>query len=135
MTFENLPKDWPTRSLSNTSLAADVVDLTLNSFDRERTSIGLLLCDDSHRLLQPMVINEIADCTAGERRHLFEVVCDAMDDIDATTLVVTLARPSGVHLTDADHGWLETAREVCVARDVRLIGTFLADRDHARSAA
>jgi len=135
MTFEHLPEDWPTRSLSETALAADVVDLTLSSGDRRRTSVGLLLCDERHRLLQPMVINEVADCTDDERRHLFEVVCDAMVGIDASALVVTLARPAGTRLTPTDQEWLASARDVCAARNVRLIGTFLADMEHVRSAA
>lgn len=127
MSFENLPTDWPTRSLSDPTLAADVVDLTLNSADRRRTSVGLLLCDDRHRLLQPMVINDIGHCSAAEQRHLFQTVCNAMPGIGASSLVVTLARPVGTALTATDRAWLESAREVCASRKVSLIGTFLAD--------
>lgn len=135
MTFENLPEDWPTRALSDRALAADVVDLTLNIADRRRTSIGLLLCDDHQRLLQPMVINDIGDCTAAEQRHLFAMVCDSMAGTSASALVVTLGRPIGTRLTTADRQWLESAREVCATRNVRLIGTFLADVDHVTAAA
>lgn len=135
MTFENLPGDWPTRPLSDTTLAADVVDLTLNTADRRRTSVGLLLCDDHDRLLQPVVINDVGDCTDEERRHIFTLACNAMGRNGATGLVVTLARPYGTTLTLSDHAWLTTAHEVCAARGVRLIGTFLADVDTVRAAA
>lgn len=73
MTFEDLPSNWADMPLTDPALAADVVDLFLGDRDRHADSLMLLLCDEDHRLVQPVMIDgmewrssaqEVAESTA-----------------------------------------------------------------------
>ena len=45
MTFNDLPDDWPTRSITEPGLVADVLDLLVSEADRQRGALVLALCD------------------------------------------------------------------------------------------
>ena len=42
-------------------LAGDVIDLILSLEDRANGALGLMLCDEHHRGLQPIVLNDVPD--------------------------------------------------------------------------
>ena len=56
MSFDDLPQDWPTRSLADPVLAADVLDLVVNDRDRMQGGLSFLLCRGDGRLSQPVFV-------------------------------------------------------------------------------
>ncbi|WP_203568407.1 hypothetical protein [Aestuariimicrobium ganziense] len=125
MTFEQLPKDWPTRSLSDPSLTPDVVDLCLKLSDRMQDSALLLLCDHEGRLLQPVVIEQVDwHAIADERAQLFHLFEHL--EIPSVVVAVSSRKPinPGVVLR-----WLDTARRELSRVGVELLGFYCADMD------
>lgn len=125
MTFQDLPKGWHSRPLTDTDLAADVVDLVVREGDRATGCISLLLCDDTHRMLQPVTITDLDRDAPTERRRLFDLlVGDFADRLGG--VVVAVGRPRGAVPDDEARAWHEAAIAACRDHDVPLLGTYLA---------
>lgn len=125
MTFEDLPPQWPTMSLSDPTLAIDVVDLLLKHSDRAQSSALLLLCDDEGRALQPVVVDGVDwHCIARDRALLFRV----FGHLDVSNVIVAISA-----LAPIDRGvalrWRDTARTELRKHGARLIGFYIADQD------
>ena len=125
MTFQDLPKGWHSRPLTDTDLAAYVVDLVVREGDRATGCISLLLCDDTHRMLQPVTITDLDRDAPTERRRLFDLlVGDFADRLGG--VVVAVGRPRGAVPDDEARAWHEAAIAACLDHDVPLLGTYLA---------
>lgn len=73
MTFHDLPEQWDRTDLTDPTRAADVVDLFLGLDDRHHNCLLILLCDEDHKLLQPICIEGVDwRCSEEERRTTFE---------------------------------------------------------------
>ena len=129
MTFHDLPQDWPTRSLADPALAADIVDLVVTDQDRAEGGLAFLLCRADGSLAQPMFI-ETDGCPAPA--ELVRHVADVVEHVpEVRGLVVAVAKPfAGV--TDADRRVHQEAIEVCRSQGLVLHGTFLATRSGVR---
>lgn len=124
MSFHDLPKNWHSQPLTDTPLAADVVDLVVRESDRVTGCVTFLLCDGRGRMIQPVTITEI-DAGSGEPDELVELFLgDLAGGIGG--LVVAIGRPRGHVPDDAARAWHEAAISACRRHDVPLIGTYLA---------
>lgn len=125
MTFQDLPKGWHSRPLSDTTIAADVVDLVVRESDRASGCISLLLCDHTHRMLQPVTVTDLDREGPDERRRLFDLLVGEFAD-RLGGVVVAVGRPRGAVPDDEARAWHEAAIASCSAHDVPLLGTYLA---------
>lgn len=153
MTFENLPQDWPMRSLSHDRLARDVLDLVVSNKDRLQGGIAVLLCGATGRLKQPVFIS---DATPGDDlEHGTQVIkvatrtlCARADDVgvdwatdDTETddpereypirggsVLFAIARVAG-GTTDTDRAWHQRVIDECREAGVRLLGMHLVTLD------
>lgn len=127
MTFEDLPTDWPTRPLSDTRLALDVVDLVVRDGDRETGCLSILLCDDTHRMIQPITLGDldIEGPAPGEYRGPFDLVVGELAE-RLGGVVVAIGRPRGSEPDDEARTWHEAAIASCRDHGVPLLGTYLA---------
>jgi hypothetical protein len=78
MTFQDLPKGGAVRllPLTDETTAADVIDLIIFDEDRAAGCFGMMLCDDQHRGVQPVVVKEVPEDAAmdGVARLLDDVL-------------------------------------------------------------
>lgn len=125
MTFQDLPKGWHSRPLTDTDLAGDVVDLVVRESDRASGCISLLLCDHTHRMLQPVTITDLDREVPEERRRLFDLLVGEFAD-RLGGVVVAVGRPRGSVPDDEARAWHEAAIAACREHDVPLLGTYLA---------
>lgn len=123
MTYNDLPKDWPMRSLADPALAADVVDLVVTDNDRAGGGLAFLLCRCDGSLAQPVFI-ETEGCPVPA--DLVGQVAEIIEHVpEVHGLVVAVAKPFG-GVTDSDRRVHQQAIEVCRAHGLRLHGTYLA---------
>lgn len=123
MSFEDLPDDWPHRSVTDPILAADLVDLVVSDADRREGALGLLLCRPEGTLAQPVVVST-QDCP--DRAHLLDLVLDQLPHVPGVGgLVLAIARSWG-GVTDADRQLHQVALEVCRRQGLTLWGAYLA---------
>lgn len=127
MTFTDLPTDWPTRPLSDARLAADVVDLVVRESDRARGCLCILLCDETHRMIQPIAITDLdlVGPAPGEYRRPFDLVVGQFAE-RLGGIVVAVGRPCGHTPDDEAREWHEAAIAACRDHEVPLLGTYLA---------
>ncbi|WP_432558974.1 hypothetical protein [Granulicoccus sp. GXG6511] len=129
MSFEDLPPNWPSMSLRNPDLAADVVDLVVSHRDRLSNSLSLLLCDHLGCMIQPVTINGMKwGCTDPERQRPFDMLGPLMDEeqfAEISGVVVAIAhRQPRVRMSD--HEWARTARSRLDRLGLDLFGCFVA---------
>lgn len=107
MTFEDLPADWPSRPITDPEIWEDVLDLLVSPADRRGHSLAVLACHADGRLLQPMVIGpDIGPCDHVVADNAVGVIVEVLgEEAPDGTLVIALARPDGLSLTDDDHRW------------------------------
>lgn len=139
MTFENLPEDWPTRSLSHADLARDVLDLVVSNKDRDGGGISILFCGATGRLMQPVFITDATpeqDLTAGMPvvRVATSALCPDPEEAvepqplrSGSVLFALVRRRGGV--TDTDRAWHQRVIEECRDAGLRLLGVHLVTLD------
>jgi hypothetical protein len=130
MSFEDLPRDWPTRPVTDPAITADLLDLIVTDRDRSEGAIGLLLCGGEGRLTQPVVVSSPpAIVTPADRPKVFDVMCRAMSggppDGGPPGLLVAVARPGSAHPTPEDLRWRDAAIRSCDDHGVLLLGVWL----------
>jgi hypothetical protein len=123
MTFEDLPKDWSDRPLTDPALVSGVLDLVVFEKDQAAGAVRFLLCDDEARLVQPCTIGELpVTMTQAERVHFVSVMVEGMGHRGA--MIVALARDDGLSITADDQAWRRAAQEACGSA-VRLLGVHV----------
>ncbi|GAA3618184.1 hypothetical protein GCM10022199_23300 [Marihabitans asiaticum] len=131
MTFIDLPRDWPSRSLTDLRLAADVVDLVVREGDRWTGSVSLLLCSDDGRMIQPVTVSDVPQSSTEEdRRAFFDAFLDHLGRA-LGSVVLALGRP-GEQPCAEDLAWHGSALTACRAAGVELIATFAAAPEEVR---
>ena len=127
MSFTDLPQNPRHLPLTDPRLAGDVIDLLLSREDRANGALGMMLCDEQHRGLQPIVLNDVPD--TGEildgLTKLLEVVLPLVVERDGSVLIGR-GRPQGSRPDDVDRACHQRAIELCAAHGVRLIGFHVA---------
>ncbi|NNG34722.1 hypothetical protein [Nakamurella aerolata] len=123
MSFEDLPTGWPSQSLIDPNLAADVVDLCCSLRDRENNSLALLLCDEQGRLVQPICLEQLPSAPdEGAARQLGRLLSELPIH---GTLVAAFGRP-GAYLDDDTRAWHQAMIEAGRMASVQLLGCYLA---------
>lgn len=135
MSFENLPKNWSDCSLSDPTLAADVVDLCLSEGDRRLGLLKVIFCDERDRFHGAVDI-ELRDRHGqihldGCRTALKPVVA-AVRATPGIGLLLALGRPGPEIWPPIDNEWADAATSVCAEADIRLLAFYVATADHIR---
>ncbi len=136
MSFEDLPTDWAQRSVTDSEITADVLDLVVRDADREAGAVVALICNAAGRVVQPVVVALPPGGVApGEHRRFFDAVCAGMgsasDEADASDrggILAAVARSRGPFVTGDDHEWHDAAVRSCTQHGVRLLGMWLVTR-------
>ncbi|MGV1008763.1 MAG: hypothetical protein ACOYBY_09165 [Dermatophilaceae bacterium] len=127
MSFEDLPRDWATRPLTDEAIFADVIDLVVTHRDRVAGAIYILLCGPTDRLLQPCAITDLPGKAVSDLGAAIEpfarIVADSIDD---GGIVLAVARDGRPGITDGDRRWHEAAIQVCRAHGIRLLAVAVA---------
>lgn len=123
MSFDDLPRDWPARSLADPTFAADVLDLCVSDSDRLTGGLSILLCRPDGSLSQPIFVADVPH-EAGFREAVSAVVLGSLSLPGVDGVVVAVVRPSG-RVTDADRRLHQHALEVCRRALLTLHGTFV----------
>lgn len=123
MSFDDLPPDWPTRSLADPTFAADVLDLCVSDSDRLTGGLSVLLCRPDGSLSQPLFVADVPH-EAGFREAVSAVVLGSLSLPGVDGVVVAVVRRSG-GVTDADRRLHQHAIEVCRRALLTLHGTFV----------
>jgi len=123
MGFEDLPVNVRDLPLVEPRWVADVLDLVVSEADRRAGALALLICDDEARLVQPVIVGELAlGPSAEERERVLRPFVRAMGGCGS--LLVAIARRDDLSITVDDSMWERAARRAC-AEGVRLLGVYL----------
>lgn len=103
MRFDELPRDWAQRPITDPDVFEGVVDLIATEQSRSEGATYLLLCHPNGRLLQPICLPDeprrvdVAQVLEGVTLLLSEVARHDVHDV-----VMVIARPGGVTPTPRD---------------------------------
>jgi hypothetical protein len=129
MTFEDLPPRASQIPLTDPRVAGDVIDLIVGEADRARGCVGLMLCDEKHRGVQPVVLHDASeDPRAAGLVSLLELVLPLSARTGGSVLAAR-GRPRGTAADDADRVWHQAAIDACAEHGVRLLGFHVATGD------
>lgn len=134
MTFMDLPSDWASRPLTDPRLVADVLDLMVSRQSRLDGALFFLLCDDRDRLLQPVAIDELpSPVLAADCRSILSTVLRRRPGMDVfASVVVAIARASGLSVRASDTAWADAAAEAAEASGRRLLGVHVVTTEGSR---
>ncbi|MGB7450095.1 MAG: hypothetical protein WA892_13360 [Ornithinimicrobium sp.] len=123
MSFRDLPADWPRRPLSDSRLAADVLDLCVSDVARRQGGVCVLVLRDDLTLAQPF-------CVGGpvprlERRAAVTTLIAGCTRSQTGSAVVFGIVHVDAAVTDDDRALHQDAIEVCRSIGVRLLGAYL----------
>ena len=129
MTFEDLPPRASEIPLTDAVVAGDVVDLLIGEADRANGCVGLMICDERHRGIQPVVVHDVSDDPGADGLvGLLELVLPLVGE-SRGSLLVARGRPHGSVGDDIDRVWHQAAIDLCGAHGVRLLGFHVATGD------
>ncbi len=129
MTFEDLPPRASEIPLTDTRVAGDVIDLIIGEADRANGCVGLMICDDRHRGVQPVVLHDVPhDPEGAGLSALLELVLPLVVK-SRGSLLVARGRARGTAADDVDRAWHHAAFDLCRAHGVRLLGFHVATAD------
>ena len=123
MSFDDLPPDWPTRSLADEAFAADVLDLCVSDADRMTGGLSVLLCRADGSLSQPVFVGEIPHET-GLREAVSAVALSCVSLVGVGGVVIGIVRRRG-GVEDRDRRVHQHCLEVCRRAGLDLHGTFV----------
>lgn len=129
MSFEDLPPNVRHLPLTDPRLAGDVIDLIVSEESRHYGSLGVMMCDERDRGINPILFSdqeELVDL-AGVTQ-LLRLVLPLVAEIDGAVLLGR-GRPRGLIADDTDRAWHQRAIDLCVEHGVRLLGFHVATRD------
>ena len=104
MRFDELPRDWAQRPITDPDVFEGVVDLIVTEQSRSEGATYLLLCHPNLHLLQPICLPDeprrvdVGEVLDGVRRLLTEVSRHDVRDV-----VMVIARPGRATPTPRDH--------------------------------
>ncbi|QNE16730.1 hypothetical protein F1D05_00975 [Kribbella qitaiheensis] len=133
MSFENLPRNWPECPLSDSTTAADVVDLCLSEGDRRLGLLKVIFCDEQNRFHGCVDIElrdrfgqlQLDDC-----RTVLKPVVAAVRASPGIGLLLALGRPGPESWPPIDNEWAEAVTTVCAEADIRLVAFYVASAGH-----
>jgi len=135
MSFENLPKNWSESSLSDPTIAADVVDLCLNEGDRRLGLLKVIFCDEQDRFHGGVDIelrDRLGQLHLDDCRTALKPVVAAVRARPEIGLLLALGRPGPEVWPPIDDAWAETTTAICAEAGIRLLAFYVATPDHIR---
>ncbi|EWT03224.1 hypothetical protein N865_01895 [Intrasporangium oryzae NRRL B-24470] len=127
MRFDELPKSWPTRPVTDPEIFEGVIDLIVTEQSRATGAVYAILCHPDGRLLQPICIDD------GGSRPSVETVEDGLRVLlpgaaeqGVVSVVMAIARPGGTRPTARDRRLRAVFETVCGAAGVDLLGVAIA---------
>ncbi len=127
MTFKDLPRDWPQRSVTDPAIFLDVVDLIVTEADRAASALYGLLCGPTGRLMQPCAVGDVpARASVPEKRRVIGALAQAIAPVPGGGLVIVVARPGRDDTIDEEREWHEATEWECRESGVRLLGVAVA---------
>ncbi|RKT77117.1 hypothetical protein DFJ68_0532 [Terracoccus luteus] len=133
MSVEHLPGTVDDGPLTDPTVASRLVDLVVGEHARADGCVGVLVCDEHHRLRQPVVLTDRVVGRAGCGG--FDGVVALLDLLlpavyrDGGSVLVVRGRPGGGVPDDRDRAWRAEVVTACTRHDVTLLGVLLATRD------
>jgi hypothetical protein len=126
MTYQDLPDDIRTLPLTDPAVQADVVDLMVGIDERRAGAVGLMVCDDGDRGIQPIVVTDLPE-GAGEADllRLLDLVLPLVGEARGA-LLVGRGRRRGLVPSEDDRCWHRATIDACGRHGVRLLGFHLA---------
>jgi hypothetical protein len=135
MSFENLPKNWSECSLSDPTIAADVVDLCVNEGDRRLGLFKAIFCDEQdrfHGAVEVELRDRFGQLQLDDCRTPLRPVVMALRESPGIGLLLALGRPGPDVWPPIDDDWAGTTAAVCAEAGIRLLGFYVATPDHIR---
>jgi hypothetical protein len=129
MTFEDLPKNLRDLSLDDPVLRADAVDLFVGYFDRADGCLAIVLLDEGHRVVQPVLITELGEA---DPPSLVAPLRAMLGELRPPAIVGALGRAGSPLFTDNDRACHQVLVDVCRELDVELIGAYVATDNSVR---
>lgn len=129
MSFEDLPANVRELPLTDRRLAGDVIDLIVSEESRHYGSLGIMMCDERDRGVNPILFSDkdhVVDL-AGVTQ-LLRLVLPLVAEVNGAVLLGR-GRRRGVVADDTDRAWHQRAIDLCAEHDVRLLGFHVATRD------
>ncbi len=129
MTFEDLPPRASQIPLTDGRVAADVIDLIISDTDRATGCVGLMICDEEHRGIQPIVLHDVPpDAGATGLADLLGLLLPVVA-ANGGSVLIGRGRARGTVPNDIDRSWHQLAIDRCADHDVELLGFYLATGD------
>ena len=129
MTFEDLPQDVRNIPLTDRRIAADVIDLLIGDGDRSAGCVALMVCDEEHRGILPIVLSDVPhDADLSALVSLLDLLLPLVVERGGS-LLMGRGRPGCGVLTDVDRAWHQQTIECCRTHGVPLLGFHVASRD------
>lgn len=123
MTFEDLPKNFRDLSLDDPVLRADAVDLFVGHVDRTDGCFAIVLLDEAHRAVQPVLITEMGEA---DPPALAGALRGVLSGLRPPAVVAALGRPGSPLFTDTDRACHQVLVDLCRELGVELLGTYVA---------
>ncbi|EAP99077.1 hypothetical protein JNB_02875 [Janibacter sp. HTCC2649] len=123
MTFEDLPHDLRDLSLDDPDLRADVVDLFVGYFDRLDGCFAIVLLDDAHRIVQPVLITEMGEA---DPPALAIPVRALLTEARPQAIIGALGRTGSPLFTDTDRACHQVLVDLCRDLEIELLGAYVA---------
>lgn len=130
MRFDELPRDWAQRPITDPEVFEGVVDLIVTEQSRSEGATHLLLCHPNRHLLQPICLPDeprrvdVDEVAEGVRLVLGEVSRHDVHDV-----VIVIARPGRVTPTPRDRDLRAAFEGACRATGFTLHAVAIAALD------
>lgn len=129
MTFEDLPKNLRDLSLDDEVLRADVVDLFVGYSDRAEGCFAVLLLDEGHRIVQPVLITQMGQADPAALTTPLRTI---LTQAHPPAIIGALGRPGSPLFTDTDRACHQALVDICRDLEIDLVGAFIATDELVR---
>ncbi len=127
MSFEDLPRDWAQRPITDPDVFEGVVDLIVTEQSRFEGATYVLFCHEGGRLMQPICVpDEPTTVDAGKVLERLTALFTESAGRDVLDVVMVIARSGRPAPTPRDHDLRAAFEGACRASGVRLLGVAIA---------
>ena len=136
MRFEDLPRDWAQRPVTDPDVFDGVVDLIVTDRSRAHGATWALLCHGNGHLLQPVLLeHERPDADPAEVRHGLDRLLTEAARQGVLDVALVAARPGPAGPTPRDHELRAAFEAACRDAGVTLLAVAVAGDDDVRTLA
>ncbi len=129
MNYDELPPQWPTIPLADPAHIANVLDLFVDQRARASGSLLILICDELHRPVQPLLIEALDDAPPADYLEVLGRMARTISQGNPRASVLcALARRDRLRVTTRDQTW-RAVLEQSFAGEVEFLGVHLITTD------